>query len=201
MSDSGAPSPRDQSSHDGTAYDETAHDQTAYDRSAYEQSAGDVTAKQIVVGVGASPAAAAALRWAAEQSRVTGVPLRIVHAWQITASPVGATRTAFWVASAADARARTTHWVLDTLGADAATVRWVLDIVEGPPGPILVERSRDAALLVLGTGEHVGLRRLVAGSVSHYALSHSSAPVVAVRALEPAEGAVLELSSQPGGSV
>jgi nucleotide-binding universal stress UspA family protein len=167
----------------------------------YDQTTSDVTAKQIVVGVGVSPAAAAALRWAAEQSRVTGVPLRIVHAWQITASPVGATRTAFWVASAADARARATHWVLDTLGADAATVRWVLDIVEGPPGPILVERSREAALLVLGTGEHVGLRRLVTGSVSHYALSHSSAPVVAVRAPEPAEDAVLELSSRPGGSV
>jgi nucleotide-binding universal stress UspA family protein len=215
MSDSGAPSPRDQSAHVKSAQEETGHDETAdhrsayeqsayeqsaYEQSAYEQSAGDVPAKQIVVGVGGSPAAATALRWAAEQSRVTGVPLRIVHAWQITASPVGATRTAFWVASAADARARTTHWVLDTLGADAATLRWVLDIVEGPPGPILVERSRGAALLVLGTGEHVGLRRLVAGSVSHYALSHSSAPVVAVRALEPAESAVLELSSQPGGS-
>jgi Universal stress protein UspA and related nucleotide-binding proteins len=165
------------------------------------ESANEVTAKEIVVGVGGSPAASAALGWAAEQSRVTGVPLRIVHVWQMTASPVGATRTAFWVASAADARARATRWVLDTLGGSAATVHWVLDIVEGPPGPILVARSRDASLLVLGTGEHVGLRRLVTGSVSHYALSHSIAPVVAVRAPEPVPDAVLEFSSHPGGSV
>jgi nucleotide-binding universal stress UspA family protein len=166
-----------------------------------DQSAGDVTTMEIVVGVGSSPAAAAALEWAAEQSRVTGVPLRIVHAWQITASPMGATRTSFWVASAADARARATRWVLDALGPRAATVRWVLDIVEGPPGPILVARSSGASLLVLGTGEHVGLRRLVTGSVSHYALSHSIVPVVAVRAPEPVQEAVLEFSSQPGGSV
>jgi nucleotide-binding universal stress UspA family protein len=166
----------------------------------YEQTAHAVTTREIVVGVGGSAAAAAALGWAAEQSRVTGVPLRIVHAWQITASPVGATRTSFWVASAADARARATRWVLDTLGDRAATVRWVLDIVEGPPGPILVARSCHASLLVLGTGEHVGLRRLVTGSVSHYALSHSLAPVVAVRAPESEPEPVLELSSPLGGN-
>jgi nucleotide-binding universal stress UspA family protein len=168
---------------------------------AYDQSAQDVTAREIVVGVGGSPAAAAALGWAAEQSRLTGVPLRIVHAWQIASSPVGITSTSFWVASAADARARATRWVLDTLGTRSATVRWVLDIVEGPPGPILVERSRAASLLVLGTGEHVGLRRLVTGSVSHYALSHSVAPVVAVPAPQPDQDGVLEFFSQRGGSL
>jgi nucleotide-binding universal stress UspA family protein len=164
-----------------------------------DESASDRTAMEIVVGVGDSPAAAAALRWAAEQSRVTGVPLRLVHAWQMTAPPVGDASTSFWVASAADARARATRWVLDTLGGSAATVRWVLDIVEGPPGPILVSHSRNASLLVLGTGEHVGLGRFVTGSVSHYTLSHAVAPVVAVRAPEPVAEELLELSSQPGG--
>jgi nucleotide-binding universal stress UspA family protein len=160
--------------------------------------ADEVTANEIVVGVGESAAAAAALRWAAEQSRVSGLPLRIVHAWQMSAQPVGTASTSYWAASAADARARSTRWVLDTLGDAAGQVRWVLDIVEGPPGPILVARSRGAALLVLGTGEHVGLRRLVTGSVSHFALSHSVAPVVAVRAPVPVPEA--EFSSPSGGS-
>jgi nucleotide-binding universal stress UspA family protein len=153
--------------------------------------------REIVVGVGGSPAAAAALSWAAEHSRLTGVPLRIVHVWQMTASPLGAPSASLWEASGADARARATRWVLDTLGGGAATVRWVLDIAEGSPGPILVDRAREATLLVLGTGEHVGLRRLVSGSISHYALSHSVPPVVAVRAAEtpsggPAPDSVLE---------
>jgi nucleotide-binding universal stress UspA family protein len=40
---------------------------------------------------------------------------------------------------------------------------------------------------VVGTQEHTGLRRAVAGSVSHYCLSHADVPVVAV----PAAGAAL----------
>jgi hypothetical protein len=91
-------------------------------------------AKEIVVTVGDSPAA---LDRAVEQSRRTGVRLRIVHAWQMTRAPSGQADASFWVASAADARARATRWVLDALGDGAASVRWTLDIVELPPGSII----------------------------------------------------------------
>jgi len=94
-------------------------------------------ATEIIVRVGEWPAAAAALGHAAEESLRTGVPLRIVHAWQMTDSPSAETSASFRVASAADARARATRWVLDTLGDSAAIVRWVLDIVELPPGLIV----------------------------------------------------------------
>jgi hypothetical protein len=106
------------------------------------------TGTEIVVRVGASPAAEAALGRAAEQSLETGVPLRIVYAWQMTASPSGQASAAFWVASAADARARATRWVLETLGDSAGSVRWTLDIVELPPGLIvpLDAHAADAAL-------------------------------------------------------
>ena len=89
---------------------------------------------------------------------------------------------AAWEAAAADARARATRWVLDTLGGTAAGLRWTLETAEGAPGPVLVARSRGARLLVLGTREHIGLRRAVVGSVSHYCLSHAVPPVVAVPA-------------------
>lgn len=137
---------------------------------------------EIVVGLDGSPAAAAALVWAADHSRATGVPLRVVHCWQLNASQVEATVPSFWEASVADARARATSWVLDALGSGAATVRWVLDVAEGLPGPVLVARSSAATAVVLGTGEHVGIRRLLTGSVSHYVLTHALPPVVAVRA-------------------
>jgi hypothetical protein len=101
--------------------------------------------KEIVVTVGDSPAA---LDQAVEQSRRTGVRLRIVHAWQMTAVPSGQADTSFWVASAADARARATRWVLDALGDGAASVLWTLDIVELPADPIdpLSAHAADAAL-------------------------------------------------------
>jgi hypothetical protein len=59
---------------------------------------------------------------------------------------------------------------------------WVLEFVSGYAGEVLVRRSKDAQLLVVGTREHVGLGRLLAGSVSHYCLSHAACPVVAVPA-------------------
>jgi nucleotide-binding universal stress UspA family protein len=136
--------------------------------------------REIVVGVDDSPAAAAALRWAAEQAKLTGRPLRVVHAWQLSSFEQAAGSTHYVEAALADTRARATHWVLDALGANASDVIWSLDIVEGGPGPALVERSRNANLLALGTREHTGLRRTVLGSVSHYCLSHAVAPVVAV---------------------
>ncbi len=143
------------------------------------------TPAQIVVGLDGSPAAAAALEWAAEQSRMSGLPMRVVYAWQLPAfesAAVVAGGGAVWEAAAADARARATRWVLDTLGGTAAGLRWTLETAEGAPGPVLVARSRGARLLVLGTREHTGLRRAVPGSVSHYCLSHADPPVVAVPA-------------------
>ncbi len=143
---------------------------------------------EIVVGIDASPAAAAALRWAAGQSRATGAPLHVVHSWQMNAVQVESATPAFVEVSVTDARARATRWVLDALGDDAASLPWVLDVAEGPAGQVLVERSRHADSVVLGTGEHVGLRRLLSGSVSHYVLTHAVPPVVAVRAPADAAG-------------
>ena len=136
--------------------------------------------REIVVGLDDGPAAAAALRWSAEQAKVTGRPLRVVHAWQLSAFEQAAGSTQYVEAALANVRARATRWVLDALGDNASEVRWSLDIVEGGPGPALVERSRNAHLLALGTHEHTGLRRTILGSVSHYCLSHAVAPVVAV---------------------
>lgn len=102
---------------------------------------------EIVVGIDESPAAADALRWAAEESRLRGLPLRVVHAWQLNASEAAAVAAGaidFMEAASADARARATLWVLDALGGDAAGIRWQLEILEGSPGPVLVARSRSA---------------------------------------------------------
>jgi len=137
----------------------------------------------VVVGIDDSPSAAAALLWAAEHAKAHGLPLRVVHAWQLSAAASAAFAAGaadYLEAAGADARARATRVVLDVLGGGAAEIRWTLDIAEGGAGPVLVDRSRDALVLVVGTREHTGLRRAVSGSVSHYCLSHAEVPVVAV---------------------
>lgn len=59
---------------------------------------------------------------------------------------------------------------------------WLIEFATGEPGPVLIKESSDAQLLVVGTHEHVGLGRLLVGSISHYCLSRASCPVVAVPA-------------------
>jgi nucleotide-binding universal stress UspA family protein len=144
---------------------------------------------EIVVGVDDGPAAAAAVRWAAEQSQLTGVPMCVLHAWQLgtfesAAVAAGSGNTELLETAGANARARATQWVHDALGAQGNKLPWRLEVVEASPGPALVAKSRGAHLLVIGTQEHTSLRRAVFGSVSHYCLSHAEVPVVAISVKE-----------------
>ena len=136
----------------------------------------------VVVGLDEGPAAADALRWAAKQARMTGQALRVVHVWKLRSFGVVSVTDEYVEASRTDARARATRRVLQVLGSQAARTRWTLDVIDGLPGPVLVDRSSGAMLLVVGTRDHTGLRRAVLGSVSHYCLSHATCPVVAVPA-------------------
>lgn len=140
-----------------------------------------MTTNDIVVGVDESAASTAALRWAAEQATLTGRRLRAVHAWSLPSADE-LSGASLREVSSADARARATRWLEDALRPDHTAAQPLLSVVEGQPGPVLVEASRTAGLLVVGTHEHTGLRRLVSGSVSHYCISHAEVPVVAVPA-------------------
>ncbi len=137
----------------------------------------------IVVGLDDSAAATNALRWASVQSRETGAPLHVVHVWQARAIGLAADGFRigdYRVAAQADARARATRWALDALRESEPSFPWWLDIEEGSPGPVLVQCSAGAGLLVLGTRQHSALRRAALGSVSHHCLAHADLPVVAV---------------------
>ena len=92
----------------------------------------------VVVGIDNSPSAATALLWAAEHARTNGLPLRVVHAWQLSAAASAAVAAGdgeYFEAAGADARARATRFVLDVLGGSAAEFRWTLDIGEGARRP------------------------------------------------------------------
>jgi nucleotide-binding universal stress UspA family protein len=137
----------------------------------------------VVVGVDDSPQSEAAVRWAARHAALTSAQLDLVHVWALEPSdmygPTGEIRDA----AIPDLRKRLVDMVTGAIGPSTEPAPWTLDIVQGPPGPALVRRARSAALLVVGTGEHAGVRRLVNGSVSHYCLSHAHGPVVAVPSL------------------
>jgi nucleotide-binding universal stress UspA family protein len=155
----------------------------------------------IVVGLDDSRSARAALHWAAGYARRTGLALRAVHAlsW-----PFGVTSPAL------DGTEAVRHLSFDEVEAiyrasitavfDEIHPRpdWLIQFARGDAGPVLVRQSQHASLLVIGTPEHVGLGRLIAGSVGHYCLSHATCPLVAVPAArQPAPDASAQAISQP----
>jgi nucleotide-binding universal stress UspA family protein len=54
-------------------------------------------------------------------------------------------------------------------------------IEEGHPAPLLVEASRGAALLVVGSRGHGEFAGMLLGSVSEHCVSNAHSPVVVVR--------------------
>jgi nucleotide-binding universal stress UspA family protein len=66
------------------------------------------------------------------------------------------------------------------VGLSAAGAALDSGVCSGRSRRALAARSAEAALLVVGTQEHVGLARLVSGSVSRYCLSHAKCPTVIV---------------------
>jgi nucleotide-binding universal stress UspA family protein len=140
---------------------------------------------EIVVGVDLSPSCGAALAWAAEQARATGQTLRAVHAVDI--SPTFNVELGMGAAAVPMDPAAIDAVYRDPIAAIFEAIRqelnWHLRFSAGEPGPVLVAASDGAGLLVVGTKEHVGIGRLVSGSVSHYCISHAQRPVVAVPAV------------------
>ncbi|HWF17492.1 MAG TPA: universal stress protein [Acidimicrobiales bacterium] len=135
---------------------------------------------RIVVGIDGSTTSGATLEWATKQAKVTGSNLEVLNIWEWPANlgqPVP-------IPSDFDPRTEATNEV-------ERVVKGVRDkfpgvaihthVVEGHPAPTLVEASREADLLVVGSrgqGEFTGM---LLGSVSDYVAHHARCPVVIIR--------------------
>ncbi|MFJ8079509.1 universal stress protein [Streptomyces sp. NPDC096205] len=135
----------------------------------------------VLVGLDDTPQAWLAADWAAREAELRGAVLRIVHAVPAVSAatdPEGRGETDARVLDAAagvldDARARTAaaHPGLRT---DAA-------LGHGLPAEVLLDASRDADLIVVGTRGRGGFTGLLLGSVSLKTAAHADRPVVVVR--------------------
>jgi nucleotide-binding universal stress UspA family protein len=140
----------------------------------------------IVVGVDHSDGAKAALAFAEEEARLRAAALRAVHAWQFGyigyagfagAPPVPAGDLHDLRAAAVSALDAT----LREAFVDRAGIEIERRVVEGAPAAVLVNESRDADLLVVGSRGHGGFAQLLLGSVSQQCAQHAACPVVIVR--------------------
>ncbi|MBM2620628.1 universal stress protein [Actinoplanes sp. LDG1-06] len=129
----------------------------------------------VVVGVDDSAPAQLALAFAVEEAVARNVALRVIRAWP----PV----TGIWEESPMVARAVTgqERRPFDELVADWRRKHPELSItaeaVVEHPAAALVEASRDAQLLVVGTRGRGAVRGMVLGSVSQHLLRHAACTV------------------------
>ncbi|MET8231285.1 universal stress protein [Micromonospora sp. NPDC005298] len=132
---------------------------------------GGASAGPVAVGVDGSEPSQVALGFAAERAAQRRVPLRVLHAW--TPGPGGA-------AGVPDERAVIDESV-ETWRRTFAELDVTVDLVPGSPAAMLIEASRDARLVVVGTRGRGGLAGMLLGSVSQQLIQHAHCPVAVVR--------------------
>jgi nucleotide-binding universal stress UspA family protein len=145
-----------------------------------------MTRNEIVLGLDDSPSAKTALGWAAEQAIRRQTRLRAIHVLDWPYGSSSPTVEAAGSSAQLTFEAAQAAYVANITGVfDASSPRpdWLVQFATGEPGPVLVKQSRESQLLVVGTREHVGLGRLLTGSISHYCLSNAACPVVSVPTL------------------
>lgn len=140
----------------------------------------------ILVGVDGSPSSVAAVDWAARDAALHNLPLTLVH---VLASPVVMTfpETPMppgyteWQREQGEHHLHHAAEVAEAAGAPRVTA----EIVVGSTVPTLVDISREASRLVVGSRGHGPLRRRLLGSVSSSLIRHAHCPVAVVHQAHP----------------
>lgn len=136
---------------------------------------------RIVVGIDGSPSSLDALSWAARQAELTGAGLEVVTTWEWPSSYGWAVPVPDDFDPEGDIRG-TLETALAPLRAAHSGVGVEGRVVRGHPAPILVEASKGADLLVVGSRGHGEFVGMVIGSVSEYCAEHAHCPVLVHRA-------------------
>jgi nucleotide-binding universal stress UspA family protein len=140
----------------------------------------DQEPERIVVAIDGSPASLDALRWAIDHADRLNAVVEALHVWQIPNEygvPIPPVPGENFKGTAERALQGSINEVLgDRTDApvEAATL-------QGYPPKILVERSKTADLLVVGSRGRGAFAGTLLGSVSLHCVTHAECPVVVVR--------------------
>jgi nucleotide-binding universal stress UspA family protein len=138
----------------------------------------------VVVGVDGSAESAAALAWAVRYAKAFGATVRAVFAWHYPTSaggpPVGVAPAAVTGEAEGHMREQLGRAVADVIGADPG-IEVEQKIAYGHAAQALIDESKDADLLVVGSRGHGAFTGMLLGSVSTHCVTHAACPVTVVR--------------------
>ena len=147
--------------------------------------------EKIVVGIDGSNASRDALRWAVEDARARGAEVVALHAYEVPvpapdAAPSAPVDLPALIGEVHDDAQQFVTKVVDEVVGNAVSVDVAPMAVEDAPARALLDASRDADLLVVGSHGH-GLSGLLLGSVSLECAQHAACPVLIFRGSVQAE--------------
>ena len=138
------------------------------------------TSPRIVVGIDGSTSSLDALSWAARQADLTAARLEVVMTWEWPSSLGWAVPVPEGLDPAKEVRQTIEKAVAPVRTAHPGLI--VEEIAqEGHPAPVLVEASKGADLLVVGSRGHGEFVGMLIGSVSEYCAEHAACPVLVHR--------------------
>lgn len=138
--------------------------------------------KTVVVGVDGSANAARALHWALDEAYAHGCRVLLVHGVEIgtaAASPYG---SGVVLEQLEEAGREVLSHAVEVARAAGVPAETRLEV--GSAAHALIEASREAEMLVVGSRGHGGFAGLLLGSVSSACVHHAHCPVVVVRPSE-----------------
>lgn len=134
----------------------------------------NIPRSRIVVGIDGSPQSIAALRYAATLAATLGHGLVAFWSWLPRIALEDYTPEWAPEQDARDALDKS----IDSAFGDDAPANLEREVAMGPAAPNLIEASKGAAMLVLGTRGRGGFKGLVMGSVSSSLAAHAQCPVL-----------------------
>jgi nucleotide-binding universal stress UspA family protein len=142
----------------------------------------DQTPGRIVVGIDGSAASNDALRWAARQASLTGGPLDVIMTWEWPASLGWSVPIPDDYDPETEVRQIVDGAVEAALG-EYPGVKAERRVINGHPSTVLVEATKGADLLVIGSRGHGEFVGMLLGSVSEFCTTNAHCPVLVHRAL------------------
>lgn len=148
----------------------------------------------IVVGFDESKGAAEAVAWAGDEARSTGLPLRLVHAYELDLDIpwlLVYNNSAAEVAAVHERHGRLVAAAADEVRRVAPDLTVEHRAVEGRPGAVLCEESARAHLIVVGHRDRRGVGPVIPGSVAARLVTGAACPAVVLRDVPVVEGNVV----------
>jgi nucleotide-binding universal stress UspA family protein len=140
----------------------------------------------IVVGVDGSDSSRKALEWAYDEAAHHAASLVVLTTWQPPTLPMSPPYGSIPPEQYGDQPRQEALELLERFTAALVPKDPAVDIrtsvEEGKhPAKVLIERSREADLVVVGSRGHDGFVGMLLGSVSQHIVAHAECPVVVVR--------------------